>query len=214
MKVVTYSRVSTSHHQQRPEIQVGELRRYSEARSWDIIEEIVDHGVSGGSNNRPGLSRLLALARTRKVDVIVVTKLDRLFRSLKHLVTVLDELKSLGIQFVSVHDQIDLTTASGRLMLQIIAAFGEFERALIRERTLLGLAFAKSQGKILGRPKIRDDAAILGLRAQGMSYSQIQKRLGVSRPAVHRALKAASTKSPEIQTENSQSNQRGPNAKF
>jgi len=206
MKALTYSRVSTSDKGQNPEIQAAELRRYCAAREWEIAEEIIDHGFSGGTDQRPGLKQLMALARARRVDVVVVTKLDRLARSLKHLVAVLDEFQAIGILFVSVGDQIDLGTASGRLMLHIVAAFAEFERALIRERTVAGLAYARSQGKRLGRPKTRDDEAILRLRGLGLSYTKIQRELGISRPAIHRALLAAGgTKSPKKEIQKAQS---------
>lgn len=152
MRVATYSRVSTAHHDQKPEVQAAELRRYCTARGWSVIEEVIDHGFSGGSDQRPGLKRLLSLARTRQVDVVAVTKLDRLFRSLRHLVAVIDEIEGIGVKFISLHDQIDLTTASGRLMLHLLAAFGEFERGLIRERTLAGLAHARARGKRSGGP--------------------------------------------------------------
>ncbi len=104
----------------------------------------------------------------------------------------LDEFQELGVKFVSIHDQIDLSTASGRLMLHIIAAFAEFERALIRERTVLGLVNARAKGKRLGRPLKRDDATIKTLRGQGLSYTEIQKRLNISRGAIYRALKPVS----------------------
>jgi len=193
LRALTYSRVSTAD-KQNPEVQTIELRRYCESRGWDIIDEVVDRGFSGGSGpeQRPGLSRLITLVRARKADVIVVTKLDRLFRSLKHLVTILDELESLKIMFVSVGDQIDLTTASGRLMMQIVGAFSEFERSLIRERTIAGLAYVRSKGVCLGRPKTRPDDAILRLRNEGLSYTQIGRRLGCKRSAIYRALKAMS----------------------
>jgi DNA invertase Pin-like site-specific DNA recombinase len=194
-KVLTYSRVSTAD-KQNPEVQNAELRRFCGARDWKIVEEIIDHGFSGGTDKRPGLQKLMTLIRTRKVDVVVVTKLDRMARSLRHLVSLLDEFQSLNVVFVSIGDQIDLTTASGRLMMHIVGAFSEFERALIRERTVAGLIHARNSGKTLGRPKVRNDDAILKLRAEGLSYSDIQKRLGVSRPAIHRAIKAAGTKSP------------------
>jgi DNA invertase Pin-like site-specific DNA recombinase len=189
LRIASYSRVSTSDKSQNTEVQATELRRYCVARGWQISEEIADRGFSGGTDQRPGLKRLLALVRARKVDVVVVVKMDRLFRSLRHLVSVLDELQSLGVLFVSVGDQIDLSTASGRLMTQIIGAFGEFEKSLIRERTLAGLAYARSLGKTLGRPKTRDDVAILALRERGMTFGQIQKELGVSKGAVCRAMK-------------------------
>ena len=191
LRAVTYSRVSTAD-KQNPEAQTSELHQYCIARGWCIAEEITDRGFSGGTgpDQRPGLVRLMALARARKVDVIVVTKLDRLFRSLKHLIGVLDELQTLRVVFVSTRDQIDLTTASGRLMMSIVGAFAEFERGLIRERTIAALAYIKSKGQRLGRPITRPDEAILKLRAAGHSYSEIQRRLGCERSAVYRALKA------------------------
>src|SRR5689334_7941120 len=99
VKVATYSRVSTDDKGQKPEIQVDELRRYCEARGWVIIHEIIDHGYSGGTDDRPGLKKLMKMVKSREVDAVVVVKLDRLFRSLKHLVTTLGEWKALGIVF-------------------------------------------------------------------------------------------------------------------
>jgi len=161
-----------------------------------VRQEIVDEGFSGGNDRRPGLSQLLQNARARKIDVIVVTKLDRLARSVRHLVTILDELVSLNVDFVSVGDQIDMTTPSGRLMFHIVGAFAEFEKSLVSERTRSGLEHAKRKGKILGRPKIRDDLAILKLRSQGLSYSQIDRNLKCGRSAIYRALKSVAKTSP------------------
>ena len=186
LRVCSYSRVSTTD--QNPQIQVEELRRYCAARGWEITSELVDEGYSGGSDARPGLKRLLGLARSRRIDVIVVLKLDRMFRSLKGMVSMLQELNELGVQFVSIKEQVDLTTSSGRLLGHLISSFAEFERDIIRERTLLGLAHARACGKKLGRPKKIDDAAIRRLRADGLSWSQIQKQLGVSAGAVATAL--------------------------
>lgn len=129
MKVVTYSRVSTSHHEQNPDVQVHELRRYCEARGWTIVEEVVDKGYSGGTDKRPGLSRLQCLVRSRQVDCVVVLKMDRLFRSLKHLVVTLDEWQALGIQFVATNDAVDFTTPSGRLLIGILGSLSEFEKS-------------------------------------------------------------------------------------
>ena len=192
MRVAIYARVSTSHHEQDPEVQLRELRAYCAGRSWTVTNECTDHGFSGASENRPGLKTLLRLVRERKIDAIAVAKLDRLFRSLKHLITILEEFTGLGIIFVSVRDHLDMSTATGRLMIQIVGAFSEFELSLVRERTLAGLALAKSRGKRLGRPRIRNDGAILLLRAQGFSYGQIAKRLNCDRSAIYRAIKAVS----------------------
>ena len=187
LKVATYSRVSTRHHDQKPEIQVNELRRYCYARDWKITHEIIDHHT-GGTDDRPGLKKLLDLVRTREVDAVVVLKLDRLFRSLKHLLTQLEEFDALGVKFVAVKDAVDWTTPSGRLFLQVLGSLAEFERGLLRERTMMGLDHARASGKILGRPKIHDDEAIRKLRRNGLSYVAIQKRLSISKGAVWRAL--------------------------
>jgi len=188
MRIVTYSRVSTSHHDQKPEVQVHELRRYCQSREWIITQEIVDHGYSGSTDNRPGLKQLMSMVRSKEVDVVIVLKLDRLFRSLRNLVVTLDEFESLGIKFIAVKDAIDYTVPTGRLFAQILGSLSEFEKSLLIERTMLGLAHAKSVGKILGRPKENDYEAIKLLRAKGMTYRQIQTRLGVSKSIIHRAL--------------------------
>ena len=119
-------------------------------------------------------------------------KLDRLFRSLKDLVITLQDLSELGVDFISLKDNIDMTTSSGRLLTHLLGAFAEFEASLIRERVKAGLAHAKSKGQRLGRPKVRDDTRIEELRAQGLSIQAIADRLGVSKAAVQRALTAVS----------------------
>jgi DNA invertase Pin-like site-specific DNA recombinase len=194
-RVVTYSRVSTTKREQKPEVQVAELRRYCKARGFKIAHEITDR-ARGGTDDRPGLKELLRLVRAREVDAVVVVKLDRLFRSLKHLVNTLSEFEALGVKFIATRDQVDMTTPAGRMFVQILGSLGEFERALIRERILMGLDYARSQGKCLGRPKQNDDQAVISLRLKGLSYQAIERRLGVSKGAVCRALKQPSNKSP------------------
>ena len=189
-RVAVYARCSTKRDQS-PDAQLAELRRYCAAREWTITEEIIDHGYTGTNADRPGLKNLLRLVRERKVDVVVVLKLDRLFRSLKHLILTVDEFEELNVEFVSVKDQIDLTTSAGRLLRNLLACFAEFEAALIRERTLIGLDHAVSIGKKLGRPQENDIDAIKKLRTQGLSYRKIAKQLNCSMGAVCRALKAA-----------------------
>lgn len=197
MRIATYSRVSTSHHDQNPEVQVTELRRYCSARQWQITEEIVDHGFSGSTDQRPGLRRLMALVRSRDIDIVVVVKMDRLFRSLKHLVTTLDEFSALGVQFIATKDNVDYSTPSGRLFVQVLGSLAEFEKSLLRERTIMGLNHARASGKCLGRPKLQNDSEIQRLRLQGLSYRQIQKSLGVSMGSVSRAL-ASVPQTPSI----------------
>ena len=193
MKVATYSRVSTQKRDQKPEVQVAELRRYCKARGFKITHEMIDR-ASGGTDDRPGFKRLIQLVRSREVDAVVVVKLDRLFRSLKHLVNTLSEFEALGVKFIATRDQVDLTTPAGRMFVQILGSLAEFERELIRERILLGLDHARSQGKRLGRPKLNDDEAVQELRIQGLSYQAIERRLGVSKGAVCRAIKLAPKK--------------------
>lgn len=200
-RVCIYVRCSTNHHDQKPEVQLVELRNYSMARGWHIAEEIIDHGYSGATTKRPGLKKLKELTSSRKIDVVVVVKMDRLFRSMKDLLTTLQEFTDLGVDFVSIKDQVDLTTASGRLMLHILGAFAEFEKDLIRERTIAGIEHARSKGKVLGRPLKYDGEKIRKLYADGMSLRGIQKQLKCSLGAVYRAIEAAPkspTKTSEI----------------
>src|SRR5262252_8788450 len=157
MKAGLYARVSTNRGQD-PELQLRELLEYAAKRGWEIAGEFVDKGVSGAKDRRPELDRLMLLARTRKLDVVVVWKLDRFGRSLRHLVNALGELESVRVSFVSLHDNIDLTTPSGRLMFGVIAAMAEFERELIRERVKAGLANAARKGHYAGRPKVNRTA--------------------------------------------------------
>ena len=184
MRAAIYARVSTLD--QEPENQLQELRRYVEARGW-TAQEYVDHGVSGtkDKDRRPALDRLVADARRRKLDTVVVWRLDRLGRSLKHLVTLLDELQAFGVGFVSLDEGIDLQTPAGRLQLHILAALSEFERCRIAERVQAGLARARSQGKRLGRPYV--DGPRERLRAvEGLSVEAAAAQLGVSRSTLKR----------------------------
>ena len=182
MKVGIYARVSTLD--QEPENQLAELRRFVAARGWQATE-YVDHGVSGSRESRPALDRMMRDARGRHLGAVVVWRLDRLGRSLRHLIVTLEELDRLGVTFVSLGEGIDLSTPSGRLQMAILAAISQFERERIVERVKAGLARAKAQGKRLGRKPCGisdaqfESVAHLSLREAG-------KRLGVSRATVHR----------------------------
>jgi DNA invertase Pin-like site-specific DNA recombinase len=126
---------------------------------WQITEEYIGHGVSGCKESRPALNRLMSDACRRRFDAILVWKIDRFGRSLKHLVNSLAELEALGVAFVSLRDNLDLSTPSGRLMFQIIGAMAEFERALIQERVRAGLRNARAKGRRLGRPRVIVDVS-------------------------------------------------------
>ncbi len=180
LRVALYGRVSTLDKGQDVNLQLNELRDYSERRGWKIAGEYVDK-VSGAKESRPELNRLMADAKKRKFDAIAVWKLDRFGRSLKHLLFTLADLESLGIAFVSLREGFDLSTPSGRLMFQIIGAMAEFERNLIRERVRAGMAHAKAKGRKLGRASVHVDmAAVEARRAKGESLRAIARDLGVS----------------------------------
>jgi DNA invertase Pin-like site-specific DNA recombinase len=189
-RVAIYARVSTTNHGQDSGLQTRDMHQFAEARGWKLVDEYVDSGVSGSTDSRPELNRLMADAKRRKFDVVLVWKLDRFGRSLRHLVNALAEFESLGIAFVSLSDNLDLSTASGRLMFQIIGAMAEFERALIQERIRAGLRNARAKGVRLGRPKtFVDEARIEYLRSQGRSIREIASDLGVSIGLVHASTK-------------------------
>jgi DNA invertase Pin-like site-specific DNA recombinase len=189
MRASIYARVSTTNHGQDPSVQTRELREYCERRGWEISGEYVDAGISGSKDSRPELNRLMADAKRRRFDAVCVWKLDRFGRSLRHLVNALADLESLGVSFISIKDNLDLSTPSGRLMFQIIGAMAEFERALIQERVKAGLRNARAKGKTLGRPRVVVDAAqIARLRSQGRSVREIAEELGYSRSLVHKTL--------------------------
>jgi len=180
MRAALYARVSTTNHGQDVNMQLRELREYCQRRGFEIAGEYTDN-ASGAKDSRPELNRLMADVHQRKCDAVLVWKLDRFGRSLRHLVNSLADLESLGVSFVSLRDNLDLGTPSGRLMFQIIGAMAEFERALIQERVKAGLRNARAKGRKLGRPRVVVDATrVTRLRASGLSWPKIARELGVS----------------------------------
>jgi DNA invertase Pin-like site-specific DNA recombinase len=191
MRVALYARVSTINGQN-PETQLVELREYASRRGWQSAGEYVDAGVSGSKDSRPSLNRLMAHAQQRRFDAILVWKLDRFGRSLKHLVTAIAELEALGVTFVSLKDNWDLTTPSGRLMFQIVGAMAEFERSLIAERIRAGMRRRRLEGLPLGRaPLAVDHQSLVRGRLSGMSLTRVSKKYGVSRASVVRFAREA-----------------------
>jgi len=189
MKAGLYARVSTNHGQD-PELQLTELREYATKRGWEITE-FVDVGVSGSKDSRPQLDAMMKLAKARKLDVIAVWKLDRFGRSLRHLVDALAELQAVDVMFVSLRDNLDLTTPAGRMMFHVIGAMAESERELAKERIKAGLTVARSKGTKLGRPKVKrerdaDAKLIRQLRGDGQSYGEIADELGRSKTDIYR----------------------------
>jgi DNA invertase Pin-like site-specific DNA recombinase len=195
-KIAIYARVSTAD--QRAHLQLDALRDLAARRGWKLAEEYLDHGVSGSKDRRPALDKLLADAHRGKFAVLAVWKLDRLARSVRHLVLLADELRVLGIDLVSVEDTIDTTTPSGRFTFHVLGAVAELERELIRERTIAGLHAARRRGAKLGRPRVRFDVdRALQLRGEGKSYDAVATGLGVSVGTVHAALKRLQKSSPK-----------------
>ncbi len=190
-RAALYARVSTTD--QNPEAQLHPLRDYAKARGFEVVGEFVDHGISGAKNSRPALDEMLTAARRRDLDVIVTVKLDRLARSVQHLVGMASELETLGVDLVVRDQAIDTSTPTGKLTFHVLAALAEFERDLIRERTHAGLALARKRGKKFGRPRATDSkqrARIVRLRTSGHSMRAIAEQVGVGRGTVERVLAA------------------------
>jgi DNA invertase Pin-like site-specific DNA recombinase len=187
VRAALYARISTINKGQDVDLQLTELREYVTNRGWSIAGEYVDH-ISGSKDSRPALTRLMVDVHQRKCDAVLVWKLDRWGRSLKHLVNSMAELEARGVAFISLRDSLDLTTPAGRLMFQVIGAMAEFERELIRERVCAGLRLARSRGKRLGRPqKFPDIVRIASLRAKGRSWRQVGAALAISAQTARRA---------------------------
>ncbi len=161
-RIAIYARVSTSGGQS-VDMQLLDLRELAKRRDFDLIGEYCDEGISGSKESRPALDALLRDARRRKFDAVLVWKLDRLGRSLVHLVHLLQDLRVLGVELISFSEGLDFTTTTGKLLYQVISAFAEFERDCIRERVTAGLRNARAKGKRLGRPKVVVDAPRIGV---------------------------------------------------
>jgi DNA invertase Pin-like site-specific DNA recombinase len=187
MRVAIYARVSTTD--QNCELQLSDLLKMAESRGFELVGEYVDKGISGAKDNRPELNRLMKDARRGRFKAVLVWRFDRFARSLKHLVTALEEFRSLGVEFLSHQEAVDTSTPAGRMLFQVIGAMAEFEREIIRERVIGGLRRAKENGTRLGRPKVEVDIdTARRLKEQGLSYKAVAEQLGVSVGSLHGAL--------------------------
>jgi len=188
IRAAFYCRVSsasqTSANQER------DLLAQAQARGWELVHTYLDDGISGAVSKRPALDELMADARRGKFALVAVWRFDRFARSTTHLLSALEEFRSLGIGFVSLHEAIDTNTPMGRMVFTICAAVAELERALIRERVEAGIRRAREDGVKFGRPRVGFDyKAAIALRDEGVSIRQIARQMGVGRSTVHRLLK-------------------------
>ena len=191
MRVGIYARVSTSD--QDCTQQLTALREYVSARGWKVQGEYVDNGHSGSKDTRPAMNRLLAAARKRAVDAIVVWKMDRWGRSMPHFIASLEELRGLGVRFIAITQGIDTdeSNPAAKLMMNLLAAFSEFERELIVERTRAGLARARKAGRIGGRrPLVVDRKRVEELADEGATVREIGAEMGISPASVSRILRS------------------------
>jgi DNA invertase Pin-like site-specific DNA recombinase len=204
-KAALYMRVSTKNHGQTTDTQALALRDYAERRGFQIVDEYADEGISGAKDRRPQLDRLMADARKRRFDAVLVARFDRFARSTKHLVLALEEFSSLGIDFISLNESIDTSTPMGRMVFTVVAAVAELERSIIKERVQAGVDRARCQGRSLGRPKVEvNPHYVVALRNDGLSWNEIADKLGVGRGTVCRAFESLS-QNPTGQTAGSAS---------
>ena len=169
-------------------MQTREQHQFADARGWQVFDDYIDQGVSGSKDSRPELNRLMADAHKRLFDVVCVWRFDRFARSVSHLLRALETFQALGIEFVSLSEQLDTSTPTGKMVFTVLGAVAELERSLIAERVRAGLRNAKAKGKRLGRPrKVVDASKIAALRAQGRSWRAIARQLGMSARSARRA---------------------------
>jgi DNA invertase Pin-like site-specific DNA recombinase len=186
-RAAIYARVSTGD--QHLETQLLDLREMAKQRGYEIVHEYSDI-ISGAKSKRPGLDQLMADARRRRFDIVLVAAFDRIARNVRHFLDVLDELNHLGIEFVSLRENIDTGGPLGRAMLTIIGAISALELDLIRERILAGMRRAKLEGRRIGRvPLDIDRVQVVADRRAGMSLSQVAQKYRISRASVCRLVK-------------------------
>jgi DNA invertase Pin-like site-specific DNA recombinase len=192
-RVAIYARVSTLNGQD-PEMQTREVKEYCERRGWKTVGLYVDQGISGTKDSRPQLDRLMEDAHKRRFDVIVVWKFDRFARSVSHLLRALETFRALGIEFVSLTEQVDTTTPTGKMVFTILGSVSELERTLIVERVRAGMRNAKAKGKHIGRPvkKMLSSAEVEQIRMmrrkENASVRGLSLRFGVTQFLIRRAL--------------------------
>ena len=173
LRVAIYARVSTNNGQD-PTVQTRELEEYCARRGWKVTGQYIDVGISGAKEKRPQLDGLIADAHRRKFDAVIVWKFDRFARSVSHLLRALETFKSLGIEFVSLSEQVDTSTPTGKMVFTVLGAVAELERSLIAERVKAGMRNARAKGKSIGRPPL----TYLSLEARNAIAKAYRQRKG------------------------------------
>lgn len=192
-----YARVSTSD--QRVDNQLYDLRQFALQRGFEVVAEYTDVGISGSKCRRPGLDAMLRAGRKRAFNVLIVAAFDRVARSTKHFLGVVDELDSLGIEFISKRENIETCGAMGRLFITLISSIAELEADLIKERVRAGIRRRKMEGLPVGRqPLDVDRDAIVADRLSGLSLTEVARRYSVSRASVVRWVREARKKIPAL----------------
>ncbi len=186
-RVALYARVSTLDKGQDPETQLRPLREYAQHRGFVVAAEYVDQ-ASGTSEERREYKTMMAAAKKRQLDVVLVWRYDRFARSTQALVNALKEFQSLGVDFISYQENIDTTTPTGELIFHVMASLAQFESALISQRVRAGMARAKAQGKAISRPTLPQSKQqeIARLHAQGVSMNQISKQAAIAYGTVYK----------------------------
>jgi len=188
LRVALYARVSTAHNGQDPKVQLRNLREDCQRRDWTIHREYIDVGISGAKEQLPELDRLLTDAHHRRFDAVVVWRFDRFARSVSHLLRALETFCVLGIEFVSLSEQVETSTPTGKMVFTVLGAVAELERSLIAERVKAAMRHAKAKGTRLGRPKAAVDATrVATLRARGASWRDICDQLDLSKGTAQRS---------------------------
>ena len=194
-RAALYARVSTRNGHQDPETQLLALREVAARAGWEVVQEYVDHGVSGakGRDKRPAFDRLCRHATRRRFDVVMAWSVDRLGRSLQDLLVFLGDVHAQGVDLYLHQQGVDTTTPGGKALFQMMGVFAEFERAMIRERVCAGLDKARAQGKRLGRPPVNGavERAVHTAFGEGKSKRAIARALRISDGTVRRVLRAA-----------------------
>jgi DNA invertase Pin-like site-specific DNA recombinase len=189
-KCALYARVSTPD--QHVENQLLDLRKLAAQRGFEIVREYNDRGISGSKAKRPGLDTMLADARRGEFSVVCCAAFDRIARSTKNFLEIVDELHELGVEFISAREAIDTSGPMGRMFITLIGSIAELERSLIVERIRAGMRRAKLEGQRLGRaPLDIDRDALVRDRLAGMSLTSVAKKYGVSRASVVRFVREA-----------------------